>query len=183
MECKDSPSSPQKDTTAVVPAADTLTRKDALIAALKNLHKAIASRDKQQIAALFQFPVPDTVMPTFVDDSTFNAAYEKNNRLLTDTLYNKYFKEITGVWGLGEFSQVFKYLDVTQLRKKDSLADSVAKDGAVRIYEIQNAKDSLISINYGVTHTDSDEGGEYLISWYFLFDGRRLRVIGRAEAD
>jgi hypothetical protein len=172
--------SAQKDTART---ADTLTRRDALIAALKDLHTTIASRDKQRIAALFEFPVPESVIPTFVDDSMYNVAYEKNDRLLTDTLFNKYFKAIAEVWSLDEFGQVFKYVDVDQLRKKDSLTHEVAANGAVRQYELENVRDSLIAIRYGVSHTDSEEGGEYLISWFFLFDGRRLKVIGRSEAD
>lgn len=173
----------QKDTAGTARATDTLTRKDALIAALKDLRKTFASQDKQRMATLFQFPVPDSVMLASADDSMFYVSYENNNRRLTDTLFNKYFDKITSSWGLDEFDNVFKYVDVNQLRKKDSLAHKVAANGVVRLYELRNKKDSLISMTYGVTHTDSEDGGEYNIWWYFVFDGRRLRVVGQGEAD
>ncbi|HEY8969555.1 MAG TPA: hypothetical protein VIM64_10690 [Puia sp.] len=176
-------SAAQKDSTGTARTTDTLTRKDALIAALKDLRKTFASPDKQRVATLFQFPVPDSVMIATANDSMFYVAYENNKRLLTDTLFNKYFDKISSSWDLDEFDKVFKYVDVNQLRKKDSLARKVVADGVVRLYELQNKNDSLISMSYGVTHTDSEDGGEYNIWWYFVFDGRRLRVVGQGEAD
>jgi hypothetical protein len=71
-------------------ASDTLTagqqsgtvakklERQPLIEELKQLKAVLSSRDKEKIADLFEFPIPDRVISFYLDDSTLNAQLHKN---------------------------------------------------------------------------------------------------------
>jgi hypothetical protein len=188
-------SSTTHDSTGVLP--DSSLRKEVLIRELQHLQKIIASRDKKQIATLFQFPVPDTVMNPFVDDKAFDSAWRANNNLLSQELFDKYFDKMAQGWDLDEFDKVFRHLDPTLLRKSDRLEFKAIKkkEPCYNQYIITYKHDSIVGIMYGVNsnkdyvpkkgESDNDDTSlcEHDTYWRFVFDGRHLKLLRQQTAD
>lgn len=141
------------------PAGTPVTRRMALIAALKELRGRILSGDKEQIGRIFDFPVPDSVFhPYFSNDSLLNAQFqaqmEKNGGVITQEMFNSHFDKIGGPAELEGFKDFFSFINPDDLLHRDSIDMDTAliNDHASRIYWIHILGDSLVDISYGTGH-------------------------------
>lgn len=137
------------------PANPPASRRDALIAALKELRGRILSGDKERIGRIFEFPVPDGVFnPSFSADSVFQVQYEKNGNMLTQDLFNAHFQRISGAAELEAFKGLFSFVNLDSLEHRDSIDvdTALANEGASRIYWIHINNDSIVDISYGTGH-------------------------------
>lgn len=172
-------------------------RRAALVAQLKILGQQLASGDKRKIAQIFQFPVPDSLLTYYGNDTAFNEARARDGDATTAAVFNQYYQEISSELDFKEFSRVFKRLKVDRLLTRDSIEYDaiIKKEPCYNFYRIQIEGDSLVLITYGVNHQENYSGPEtkdpdFDISvcehdtfWDFVFDGHRLRFIRNSGAD
>jgi hypothetical protein len=156
------------------PANTSVSRRMALIAALKELRGRVLSGDKIQIGRVFDFPVPDSVFhPYLFNDSLLNVQFqaliEKNGGSITHEMFNSYFDKISGPAELEGFKGFFAFVDPDSLQHRDSIDvdTALANDHASRIYSIHILDDSLVDISYGTGHclteapaSDAEIGGK-----------------------
>lgn len=185
---------------ATASTTDSATRRSALIKALQELRQAIVSKDKHRIAAYFQFPIPDSIVEFYSQDSTFTEAKSKEGGLTTETFYNNWFDKFSPAMALEDFDTLFQRIDIHRLLQKDTLKfDGKRNDQpCYKFYSIDLEGDSLVTFMYGNTvnvdvlkamqdTTAQDGRGDFScgggIFWVFLFDGRRLRVSNHGSLD
>lgn len=173
----------------------------ALITELKEMHRLLASRDKGEIAKIFSFPVPDSVMGVYIDDSVFTAKYKESGQLLTAAMFEEYFDKISSRVNLQELDSLFANLDVDRLMRTNGLeahADTESEP-CTRMYRIAIGQDSTVELAYGVSSVNADykpktkkeaqdmaeEDGlcEHLTFWRFFFDGQKLHLVREDAAD
>src|SRR5213083_2822448 len=65
-------------TEQAIDAAQNKLDRNVLIEELKKLHRIVASNNKEKIAAIFEFPIVDTIFSGYVDDSTFYEEFKSN---------------------------------------------------------------------------------------------------------
>lgn len=92
---------------ATASTTDSATRRSALIKALQELQKAIASRDKHRIGDYFQFPVPDSVATFYTNDSAYDREREKEGEFTSERLFNTYFDKLAPFLQFDEFDTLF----------------------------------------------------------------------------
>ena len=79
------------------------TDRQVIVKELKIIKALIQSNDKNKIAALFDFPIPDSVCNTYIDNAAFETEYEKNDNKISKVMFIKYYKEIASslrIWDL-----------------------------------------------------------------------------------
>jgi hypothetical protein len=179
------------------PAPEVSASKSALVAQLRMMGQWLKSGDKRQIARIFHFPVPDSSLSFFGNDTAFNGARARDSDATTAATFDQYFNEISYELGFKEFSRVFQRLPVDSLLLRDSIEfDAIKKnEPCFNFYRIEIRDDSLVLITYGMNHQDNYHGPEtkdpdfdisaceHDIFWEFVFDGRRLRLIRYTTAD
>jgi hypothetical protein len=190
----------QSDSTKVVTDATTETRqrdtainkadRDILIQKLKQLQTVFASNDKEKIAALFPFPLSEKTVGIYIDDSSFNAQYEKNGNQVTRAMFIQYYRDISESLQIDQLNQLLKKVDVGKLLKKDTLAyEAIIKsEPCYHFYELKIEKD-LVTLTVGtksnsgyksksVTENEmpanSSEICEHVLWWAFRFDGNEF---------
>jgi hypothetical protein len=164
--------------------------------AINDLKTILESKNRSNIADLFEFPIPDSIMFVYLDDSVFQKSYRAAGERLTKSLFLQYFDTISRYTNLSDITEGFKYLPVDSLRYTDSLTREFKdkKDPCTRFYSIEVAND-LIRIGYGTHQNDlfivpkgskDDDryfsGCEYDSFWLFRFDGNQLKFVARAAA-
>jgi hypothetical protein len=178
------------------PAAPS-TRRSELVAQLKLLGQRLSSGDKHRIAEVFQFPIPDSLLTYYGNDTAFNETRARDSGITTAATFDQYFHEINKELDFKEFSRVFKRLKVDQLLTKDSIEHDAInkKDPCYNFYRIEIQGDSLVYITFGVNSRKDYVGPEtkdenFDISlcehdtfWNFVFDGQQLRFVRNSGAD
>jgi len=168
----------------------------ALVTQLRIIGQWLNSGDKQQIAQIFPFPVPDELLTYFGNDTAFNAARARDSNATTAATFQQYFKEISHELGFKEFARVFQRMQVNRLLYQDSIEyDAIKKkELCYSFYMIRIEEDSLVQITYGINSRKDYDGPEtkdpdFDISmcehdtfWEFVFDGQRLRFIRNSAA-
>lgn len=174
-----------------------LTEKQMLIQALKDLQKALATKDKQQIADLFSFPLADTSFPVYLD-SSFMEMQMKSGNQVTRSMFLKYFPEIFQQLQFDQFNNLFKNLNLDELNKKNSLTHAFKsnKEPCYRFYNMLVDK-NMVLFEYGSNRNEQyadksknaeeeDEATgdecEFSISWWFRFDGKKLQFVRQMSA-
>jgi hypothetical protein len=169
-----------------------LVTRSALIEALNELQQIVASNDSLQVARLYSFPIPDSVLRLSMD-SVFDVEMVKNGNAVTQFMFYAYYPQLKWQLGMDNLQTVLKHLDVNKLQEIDSLGfeGKNNKKPCYEAMEIKIEKDSLVHIHYSI-NTNSDytgkpgkggiECGEGTTFWTFVFDGRRLRLIRQQEA-
>lgn len=170
-----------------------------LIDELKRIHQIIASNDKETIANLFPFPLPDTAFSIYVDDTTYYEQLKTNNDRVTKAMFLQYFKEIAASIWLEQVNNLFKKIYVDKLLFKDTLeADAYKRsEPCFYSYRIQVDKDHVTlrmdmnsNQNYQSSKSPEDdipenssEFCEHNFWWVFSFDGNKLHLITISGAD
>jgi len=174
------------------------TPRAALVVQLRLMGQRLNSGDSHQIAQIFRFPVPDSELPYYGDDTAFNRARARDSNTITAATFQRYFKEISNEMAFDEFSRAFQQLRVDRLLRRDSIQGEVIKkkEPCYHFYIIQIEGDSLVRITCGMNSRKDYDGPEtkdpdFDISslcehdtfWDFVFDGRQLNFIKKWGAD
>lgn len=187
-----SPGSPGRPATGVDPAGRKL-----LVSQLRLMGQWLASGDYHQIGKIFQFPVADSLLTYFGNDSAFNNARARDTDATTAATFERYFGEISYELNFKEFNRLFQRLHIDKLLHQDSLEyDAIKKqERCYNLYRIDIREDSLVSITYGVNSRKDYHGPEtkdpdfdsslceHDTSWDFVFDGEHLRFVRISAAD
>ena len=178
------------DSTASVPAVGTADFRSRLIVALKEVRGEAASRDSSVVARMFRFPFPDSAI-RISGDSNFEKVKDHGNVSRELFLYG--YSEFVQELQLEEFGAGFRNLDINKLRTADSVVFD-EKDSAKRClrgYGVRIMSDSLVEVQawqntkegYSGVGREDAACEEFLLTWEFVFDGRRLYMIDHSEAD
>jgi hypothetical protein len=180
----DTPTAKQIDTTAIK------SKRELLIEELKRLKAILASKDKNKIANIFQFPLFDTAVGIYIDDSTFNAQLEKNGGKTTKAMFLRYFPQISESIQVDQINQLFKRLNLDSLERKDTLEheDLIKTEPCYQFYNVRVEQD-LVTVTVGTNSNkdyksklvsedeipeNSSETCEHMLWWVFRFDGEKL---------
>ena len=200
FSCKNPAGRPDASDTSARAAADsTASGRSALIRALTEMRTRLASKDKNQIAKIFVFPEPDSVINHYSFDSTVIADWSKDS-VFTERLYNNRFDSISKELAIPGFTETMTRLDLSKLLHDDHIFDSleIKADPCDREFMIDVEHDSLVSITYGTNVNisyepkkgeaaapDDTEGGDpclYRTHWDFVWDGKKLRLVRQTAA-
>lgn len=172
------------------------TGKRSINDALVDLKATLESRDPNKIAGLMDFPVPDTVMNVYLDDSAFQKEYKSWGEKLSRPLFLKYYDTISKFTYLDKITAIFKYIPLDSLKNRSEFTvpiETNAKEPCAGNYRI-TIEGNEVTLTYGtninpdyegdVKGTDEVEDGgcEYALIWMFRFDGNSLRLLRQAEA-
>lgn len=164
--------------------------------AINDLKTTLESNNRSNIADLFEFPMADTVMAVYLDDSVFKKSYRAAGDRLTKSLFLQYFDTISRSSNLSDIAEGFKYLPVDSLRYTNELFKEFKekKEPCTRSYSIEVENDE-VKITYATNPNDlfvvpkgsedDDQfysGCEYASSWIFRFDGNKLKFVRQVAA-
>jgi hypothetical protein len=165
-------------------------KRGGLIAALKELRSEAESKDSSVVARMFRFPVPDSAI-RISGDSVFESAKAGGNisRALFLSGYGEFVQELQ----YPELLDVYRNLDVNKLKLADSIVldEKGGKKHCLRGFSIRIQSDSLVEVQawqgtnegYSGAGREDAECEEFLLTWVFVFDGKRLYMIDHSEAD
>jgi hypothetical protein len=185
------------NTKPVEQQSDTVVRntgRQLLIAALQQLQAVLASKDKERIASLFPFPLPDTTVGIYIDDSAYITAFRKNGDQTTRAMFLDFFPQIAESLQVDEINQLFTYCKLDSLEQKDTLEHEVhiSTEPCYSFYSIVVDHD-LVTLSTGSGVNDnykslapasddevpenSSEFCESVLWWVFRFDGKNLQLV------
>src|SRR5688572_27814422 len=87
--------------------------------AIADLRSTLESRNPHKIAALMDFPLANTVLGVYLDDSVFQESYKAEGDLLTRALFLKYYDTISSFTDLEVVTEVFKLVPLDSLKYKN----------------------------------------------------------------
>lgn len=167
----------------------------ALLTALKDLHTTLATNDKNKIAELFTFPLTDSIMPIFLDDSVFSKKYVAAGDQLTKQLFFEYYDTIVKFTDLDHIGELFKYLPVESLGNSDEMEKNIGAktEPCLRQYRIEVEGDRVRLITGTLENADykaqklsasedTSAGCEYSAVWMFRLEGNKLKFERYAAA-
>jgi hypothetical protein len=188
QEAKHPPGVPAADATAQA-AMDGRSR---LIVALTEVRRLVVSKDSQQTAMMFRFPIADSYF-SLSGDSIFESEKAKNGDRITRAMFLSGYGQLVQELQFQELDSAFRDIDINKLKTADSLGfvDSSTIKGCIHGYSIRIEKDSLVefdSYGYPVSDSAREENndmkcGDYLLVWEFVFDGKRLYMTSHSEGD
>lgn len=174
-------------------STENKTERQLLIEELNRLKATIASNDKERIAGIFQFPLSDTTVGIFIDDSTYTAQFEKNGSKTTKAMFIRFFPQISESLQIEELNQLFKNIKLENLQQKDTLGREVhiKTEPCYKFYNIEVQGDIItLTTGQGVNENfksspapeddipeNSSEFCEHVLWWVFKFDGKKLHFV------
>jgi hypothetical protein len=181
------------ETVTVNQQTDTTSNKSErqlLIEELKRLQAVFASKDKEKIADIFQFPLSDTTVGIYIDDSTFNAQLEKNGGKTTRAMFIRHFSDISESLQIAQINELFKKIDIDRLLQKDTLQNEVIikTEPCYHYYDVSVDR-NLVTLTVGTNSNrdyksksvsedeipeNSSEFCDDVLWWVFRFDGKKL---------
>ncbi|RYZ25574.1 MAG: hypothetical protein EOO10_17925 [Chitinophagaceae bacterium] len=183
------------DTLIVDQQSDTTSNKSErqlLIEELKRLKVVFASKDKEKIADLFHFPISDTTVGIYIDDSTFNAQMDKNDGKTTRAMFIRYFSEISESLQIEQLDQLFKKIKIDDLLQKDTLEHEaiIKAEPCYHFYGVGVDKNHVTltlgtnsNKDYKSKSVSEDEIPENdssicetVLWWVFRFDGKKMHL-------
>jgi hypothetical protein len=173
-----------------VETTSNTSERQILIEELRRLKTVFASKDKEKIADLFQFPLSDTAF-LYIDDSTFNAKLDKNGGKTTRTMFISHFSSISESLQIDQLNQLFAKINIDSLFKKDTLEHEVIieTEPCYPYYGVSIEKD-IVTLTVGTNSNKNYKSKslledeipennssicEHVIWWLFKFDGKKLR--------
>lgn len=169
---------------------DPVEARANLIDALKDMEHRISSRDTTQIAPLFKFPIPDSVMSFYLEDSIYQKWHAKHHWMPREA-FDTLFPKLQQAWDLDMFKDFFRHIDFDKLTIHNSLKRqlSLPEDYCNSEFDIRIQGDTLVNIFYGCSrnpdyapygdkpdpHTPDECKHE--ISWAMHWDEKKLTVI------
>ena len=163
-----------------------------MIAELKKMQQAFMAKDVNQIEQYFDFPLADSTMSMFDVNEEFDQVRKANGGKISRELFIKIFNDIYDYFQMGGFNELFKAIDVAELKAKPKLESEshVEDEGCYSFYVVQIEGDT-VSLQYGTNsdpkyreaHPDQEEVcGESAQQWTFRLEGGRLRFIKEVTA-
>jgi hypothetical protein len=176
--------------------AETGTKvgRQTLIKELEKLKVIFASKDKEKIASIFSFPVSDTTLGIYIDDSLYLEQFRNNNDMTTRNMFLQFFPKIYESLQIEEVNQLFKYIDPKALIRKDTLQHEahIKTNPCYKFYSITVEGNFItLSTGSGVNENyqspslasgdelqeNSSELCEHILWWVFKFDGEKLHFV------
>jgi hypothetical protein len=182
----------QEDTSSVQ------TERQILIDELRRIQNDIASNDKEIIANLFIFPIPNESFGVYIEDSNFNAQLNENGNYVTRQMFTSYYSLIADNFQVAQINELFRNLNIDQLKETDQIEHEaiIETEPCYSIYRIdlenktvtltvgtnsnQNFKSKTVSEDE-IPENDSSIC-EHAIWWTFEFDGKKLIFKGISGA-
>lgn len=175
------------DTTAAVVQKDPA--RQALIGELHRLKKVFASGDKNQVADLFPFPAPDTVLSVYLDDETFGDRLRKNSNQLSREIFLEFYPQLSQAMAISDMDSLFRLLPIDSLANRDILERyfPVKGEPCVKYYRITIEGESVVlvtGIDSSKDYVNPDTKEKEILSevcesamvWIFRFDGLTLTL-------
>jgi hypothetical protein len=173
--------------------SSTKTQRQLLIEELKRLQAVFASKDKNRITDVFPFPLSDSSVSIYIDDSAFDHQYKKNGNMVTKAMFVRFYKPISESLQIDQVKQLFKNLKVDDLQIKDTLEYNaiIKTEPCYHFYGI-GIEDNLVTLTLGTnsnenyesksmsedeTPENSSEFCEHVLWWVFRFDGKKLHLV------
>jgi hypothetical protein len=188
------------DTTSFKQGNDTTQTKSQrhlLIEELKRLHAIFGSKEREKIADVFPFPLADTILSIYLDDSSYLEQFRKNGNKTTRALFIKYFPQVYRDLQLEQFNQLFKYIIIDSLNSKDTLVQEITikNEPCYKFYHVYIDKD-MVTLEFGTnsnkTYVDKSKKSEddesfgdeceFVSLWLFHFDGTKLHFVKQMVA-
>lgn len=196
FSCSNSSTEKQADDSDSAQSADDQKSGVRTVAdAVNDLRIILESGNKTEIAALFPWPLADSVMPVYLDDSVFKKNYTAAGDKLTQNMFIRYYDTISKFTNLADIIEGFKYLPVDSLKYKNELNKEFRdnKEPCTRYYNIR-IEEEEVTLTYGTNFnndykdpkgkTDDEDvsGCEFASIWMFKFDGNKLKFYRYAAA-
>lgn len=173
--------------------ASSKTERKLLIEALERMKVVIASKEKEQIASLFTFPLPDSIAAVYTDDTTYRNKLEQNGNNITRQMFVSFFPQVAESFQFEDLDQLFRTVQLQRLHQKDTVNAEVhiTTEPCYKYYQIE-VKENVVTLtmgqgvnrNYKSNSTSEDEVPEnssemYESSlwWELKFDGKKLHLI------
>ncbi|MBB6273634.1 hypothetical protein HDF26_004094 [Pedobacter cryoconitis] len=171
---------------------DDAGKKKLIIAELKQMQQAFADKDVSRIEKYFSFPLADTTLSLYEINEDFDLARKANDGHISKELFVKNFNDIYDYFQMGGFSDLFKAVDLSELKGKQELASEhhVKDEGCYTFYRISIEGDT-VNLQYGTNsdqtyreaHPDEEEVcGESAFNWVFRLEGNKLRFVREMTA-
>lgn len=196
VSCNNSNSTKALTDTTIVNHQDDNTSKKSerqiIIEEIKRLQTIFASNNKEKIADIFRFPLSQTKVGIYIEDSTFNAQLKRNGDKTTRAMFLRYFPEISESLQINELNNLFKNINAGGLQKEDTLKYEalIKAEPCYHIYSIRLEKD-LVTLTVGTDSNkdynnktvledeipeNSSEICEHMLWWVFRFNGNKLEL-------
>jgi hypothetical protein len=196
LSCSNGDTTKISNDTAVKEKTDTTAAtilRQKLIEELQRLRTIFSSNDRQKIADVFPFPLPDTTLRVYIDDSTYFEQLEKNGDKTTRAMFLHFFPQLYSSLQIDELNQLFKHISLTGLLQQNALEHEirVTTEPCYKLYRVEVEQQSVIlsihsysNENYISSSSPNDDmqenSSEYCESsfwWIFRFDGQKLHFV------
>ncbi|WP_116789973.1 hypothetical protein [Flavobacterium psychrotrophum] len=167
------------------------TNRSLMVEALIKLKTTLASKEKEKIAGIFDFPLSDSIQ-MYTESEAYQKEREQNGDKVSKELFLKYFEEISDDIQMEEVNELFKHINVERLIKQDKLdyENIIATEPCYSFYSIE-IKNNLITLSVGSgsnknykSKVSSDEVPENssqfcesVLWWIFSFNSGKLELV------
>jgi len=167
-------------------------QRDLIVAGLKQMALAFRDKDVNRIEKYFDFPLADTSLSIYEINEDFDLARKANNGQISRDLFIKNFNDIYDYLQLGDFSDLFKAINLAELKNKNELTGEqhIKDEGCYSSYLVSIEGDT-VTLRYGTNsdekyreaHPDQEEVcGEAAFTWIFKLEGNKLRFVREMTA-
>jgi hypothetical protein len=167
-------------------------QRELIIAELKQMELAFRDKDVNRIEKYFNFPLADTALSLYEVNEDFDLARKANGGKISRDLFIKNFNDIYDYFQMGDFSDLFKAIDLNELKGKNELTSEqhIKDEACYSLYEISIESDT-VKLRYGTNtdekyreaHPDQEEVcGEAAFNWIFKLEGSKLRFVREITA-
>lgn len=168
------------------------SQRELIIAELKQMELAFRDKDVNRIEKYFDFPLADTALSMYEVNEDFDLARKVNGGKISKELFIKNFNDIYDYFQLGDFSDLFKAIDLAELKGKQEVTSEqhIKDEPCYSFYEI-SMEGNVVKLSYGTNtdekyreaHPDQEEVcGEAAFSWIFKLEGNKLRFVREITA-
>ena len=168
----------------------------ALVGSLKKLGKAFKEKNAAGVEAYFRFPLADSTIDLYVDDSSFEKEREYSGGTISRQMFHRFFTQIWNDMQLEQLGFLFQHIDPSRLAATNQITYRDIRPGqpCYAFYEVSLLGDE-VTLTFG-TNTNDDyqaqakDGGEeqsgdeceFASIWYMKFDGQHLYFVRQASA-
>lgn len=164
--------------------------------AIFDLKTILESKNRNKIADLMDFPLEDTVMNVYLDDSVFQKRYKAEGNRLSKPLFMQYYDTISKFTYLDKVTEIFNLVPLDSLKHINELEKEFKdrNDPCIKYYKIEIEQD-IVRLQYG-SHNNNEyskkgaasdneniyAGCQYVVFWVFRFDGNKLKLLSQGTA-
>lgn len=162
-----------------------------IVEALIKLKTTLASKEKEKIAGVFNFPLSDSIQ-IYTESEAYQKEREQNGDRVSKKLFLKYFEEISNDIQMEQINGLFRNINVEHLLKQDKLdyENIIATEPCYSFYSIE-IKNNLITLSVGSGSNknykskvsddevpeNSSEFCESVLWWIFRFNNGKLQLV------